>query len=260
MSLHDLIRNASLEDLRRSIATGSDVNAQDKLKRTPLHIAAWCGNLEAIQLLIRSNASLEIKAMDGFTPLHFLAQSNTPGTAACIKYLVRKGKFLLNSRITKGNRSALHLAAQKGNSVAVRALLELNADTTAKTTSGQTPSDLAKTDEIRRMLADHLDSKLFESDVGRNDDNDADTDKGNQPEAEKASAAGIVAHGAHNALSISCADSASRASHAASEVTTSTVGTSTPFPVNTVSTTDISSTNESEGGVVLKKRIHSEIH
>lgn len=153
MSLHDLVKAVGNGDtIREKIATGAKLDEADKLKRTPLHIAAWAGNLEALQMLVRAGAALDVKAMDGFTALHFAAQSNAEGADACIRFLAKKSKALLNMRITKGNKSALHLAAAKGNVTAVTTLLELGADHLAKTTGGQTPADLAKTPEIKALL------------------------------------------------------------------------------------------------------------
>lgn len=153
MSLHDLVKSsANVDAIRELIVSGAKLDEADKLKRTPLHMAAWSGNLEALQLLIRAGACLDAKAMDGFTPLHFAAQSSAESIAACIRFLVKKNKSLLNMRITKGNKSALHLAAAKGSVAAVTALLEVGADVNAKTTSGQVPAELAKTPQIKTLL------------------------------------------------------------------------------------------------------------
>jgi hypothetical protein len=154
MSLHDLVKSSASSDaLRERIATGANVDEADKLKRTPVHIAAWAGNIEALQILVRANAATDVKAMDGFTALHFAAQSSGEGASACIRFLVKKNKSLLNMRITKGNKSALHLAAAKGNVENVCTLLELGADSAAKTTGGQTAVDLAKSEEVKSLLS-----------------------------------------------------------------------------------------------------------
>lgn len=43
MSLHSAARNGDLDAVVSRIADGDDVNLKDKLKRTPLHLAAWAG-------------------------------------------------------------------------------------------------------------------------------------------------------------------------------------------------------------------------
>lgn len=159
MSLHDLVKvTGNVEAIKEKIVMGANVDEIDKLHRAPIHMAAWSGNLEALQLLVRANANLNLKAMDGFTPLHFAAQSSSADAPACIRLLVKKNKALLHQRITKGNKSALHLAASKGSVPNVTALLELRADVSAKTTAGQTAADLAKTPEVKALLAAYTNS------------------------------------------------------------------------------------------------------
>jgi ankyrin repeat protein len=159
-SLHDAIRNSSIEEVKSLIATGHDVNQIDKLKRTPLHIAAWCGKSEVCLLLIRSNAQLTAKAQDGFTAVHFASQSsNSEGSSECIRILLKKEKSLLNMRITKGNKSALHLAVLKGNEHAITALIDMGADTKATTSSGQLAVDLAKSSLVRAKVAEAINAR-----------------------------------------------------------------------------------------------------
>ncbi|KAJ1429010.1 ankyrin repeat-containing domain protein, partial [Ochromonadaceae sp. CCMP2298] len=150
--LHEVVRGGDLAAVRDLIAAGAKIDERDKLKRTALHIAAWAGHFEIVQMLVRVNATLDVKAMDAFTPLHFAAQSSAPGAAECIRFLARKNKALLRMPITKGNKSPIHLAVAKGVKANIIALLEAGADPTAKTTSGQTALDLARTPEVRQLL------------------------------------------------------------------------------------------------------------
>ncbi len=156
MSLHDAVRAAKIDEVKALIVTGSNINEIDKLKRTPLHLAAWAGNFEILQLLLRTNAQVNDKAMDGFLPLHFAAQSQSSEAAACVRSLIKKGKNTLNQRISKGNKSALHLAAIKGNEDVCLALIDLGADVAATTSSGQTVFDVAKTEVLREALKKHV--------------------------------------------------------------------------------------------------------
>jgi ankyrin repeat protein len=184
MSLHDAVKNLRVDEVRTLIATGSNLNEIDKLKRTPVHIAAWTGNVEILQLLIRSNAQLTDKAMDGFTPLHFAAQSASSDASVCVKILVKKCKSLLNQRITKGNKSALHLAAAKGNLSVIRQLIELGADVNDKTSSGQTVFDLAKSEDIKASIRGIIDDKAKETKTGKaieNENSDEEDDSDDMP-------------------------------------------------------------------------------
>jgi ankyrin repeat protein len=64
-TIHDAVRNFDIENLREFIASGKDVNQIDQHRRTPVHIAAWLANYDALLLLIRSKAITNSKAMDG---------------------------------------------------------------------------------------------------------------------------------------------------------------------------------------------------
>ena len=131
--LHTAARNKDIEAMKELIAGGlTDINQIDKLKRTALHIASWAGCSDAVKLLLGSNASTELKAMDGFTALHFASQSNSIEAPQCIRVLIKKDKSLLNQRVSKGNKSALHLAVLKGNDKCVLELLQIGADVSAK--------------------------------------------------------------------------------------------------------------------------------
>ena len=54
-----------------------DVNAQDALGWTPLHCAAWVGDLETTTALIEKGAHLNVQTINGLTPFHLaVAQGN----------------------------------------------------------------------------------------------------------------------------------------------------------------------------------------
>jgi hypothetical protein len=55
------VRTGDLSGVGTFIAAGGDVNMQDSSRRTPLHLAAWKGNSEMVQLLLRAKASTSIK-------------------------------------------------------------------------------------------------------------------------------------------------------------------------------------------------------
>jgi len=43
MDLHTAARNGDIPTLQSAVGAGQDLNAKDKLSRTPLHMAAWAG-------------------------------------------------------------------------------------------------------------------------------------------------------------------------------------------------------------------------
>ena len=109
-----------------------------------------------IQLLLRFKASPLLVAKDGFTALHFAAQKES-GSQACA-YLVAKSAKLLHMKVSKGKKTALHLAVSKGNTDVVQKLLELGADPTTKSGSGQSCLELcpALNTELRNILSEAL--------------------------------------------------------------------------------------------------------
>ena len=66
-------KTASASEVQRLLASGASPNARDKGGETPLHEAAWSGNLEVIQVLLAAGASPNARGNDGKTPLHWAA-------------------------------------------------------------------------------------------------------------------------------------------------------------------------------------------
>jgi hypothetical protein len=181
MECHAAIRDNNIAGVRSFIAAGNDINVQDSMRRTPLHLAAWTGNAAMVQLLVDSKASTKIlgndaihhelfkrfeiigyrilvffcaTAQDGFTALHFACVSAGPAESIVevISVLVKRDKTLLHARVKKGNKTALHMAAAKGTLAVVRALLEGGADPLAKSGSGETAASLARSEDVSTFI------------------------------------------------------------------------------------------------------------
>lgn len=202
-TLVELVRNNDVDGVRGYIATGKDLNITDKLHRSGLHMAAWAGNVEILQMLIRAKADITLKAMDAFTILHFAATSSSPTAAQCIEFIGKKARAIIHQRSSKGLKSALHLAIPKARVDVIQALLEIGLDPLAKTSNGQTAIDLAKQVKnpdvysIVRSFAENRgkqftgreqpqeeDDENDEDDSEDNDDEDADDDDDEEGEAD----------------------------------------------------------------------------
>jgi ankyrin repeat protein len=170
-TIHDLVRNHQVQEVKSYLESGKDINIIDKHSRTPLHLAAWSGFDDIIALLLaEKRTKIDVKAMDGFSPLHFAVQSNNKDPSkivACIRLLCedKRGHGLLSERITKGNKTVLHLAVVKGLPEVIKVLLDYGVDTEAKTSQGQTAIDLAKTSEIRELLSSHVSTTAKKNEI-----------------------------------------------------------------------------------------------
>ena len=84
------------------------------IEKTLLHMVSWNNDLELVKILLNKGVNLEEKDYFGWTALHFASESN------CIEV----AEFLL----------------------------EKGADTEVEDTEGQTPYDVAVSDEMRDLL------------------------------------------------------------------------------------------------------------
>ena len=154
-AMHQAARTNDLEGLQQLLVSGKyDINERDGMKRTPLAIAAWAGHVDAVKLLLRNKAKPNVVANDNFMALHFASNVDV------IKELVKKDKQSVKARVSKGNKTALHLAIPKGNIEVITCLLDAGSDITAKTGSGQSCLELAKSDEVYALLKTRYQERL----------------------------------------------------------------------------------------------------
>jgi ankyrin repeat protein len=122
---------------------------------TPLHLALFSGEEEALRLLIDRGADVEApsrhRTIRGVRPLH---------TAAFVRER-RLGELLLDAGAEvdgrgEGGATALHSAAQHGDEEFVRLLLDHGADPAIRDDTGKRPADYAREagfDELAALLA-----------------------------------------------------------------------------------------------------------
>ncbi len=88
ISIHDAVGTGNIEAVKKYLAAGTDVNAKDKYKWTPLHNAATQGHKEVVELLIAKGADVNAKGVFEMTPLHEAAAS---GRKEMAEQLIAKG-------------------------------------------------------------------------------------------------------------------------------------------------------------------------
>jgi ankyrin repeat protein len=106
---------------------------------TPLHRAAWAGNVEVARLLIAHGARVSDSDKYGDRPLHGACSW---GRASMVKYLIRLGAKV-NAQDTLGGYTPLHWAAQYGHVEVVRILIAAGADPRRRNKHGRTPEEWA---------------------------------------------------------------------------------------------------------------------
>jgi uncharacterized protein len=110
------------------------------LGTTPLHLAAFAGRVETVELLLHRGAAVDAIARNRFrnTPLVLAVLGGQESTA---RALLARGA---DPRVPeKGGLTALHLAAAEGSVALVSLLLDRGADAHAKADDGSTPAMLA---------------------------------------------------------------------------------------------------------------------
>ena len=123
-----------------------------KSGHTPLHAAAWKGDLAQIQSLIAGGADVNAASSFGTTPLHSAAVNNQ---LAAVKALLQQGARV-EARDGLG-RTPLFAALEIGASrPVIEALLDAGAAADAKDNNGKMPVDIAWTDELRTVLKQRL--------------------------------------------------------------------------------------------------------
>lgn len=123
--LHNAVIDGDVAEVRRLIATGEDVNAEDSVLGTPLAIAALKGNDAVAAVLIANGADPKAaRSRDGRTPLHEAAERGHP---AMVELLVEAGADV-NARTNEDlDYAPIHAAGLVGHFDVVELLRALGA-------------------------------------------------------------------------------------------------------------------------------------
>ena len=150
------------------IANGEDVDAKDKYGCTPLHWAVYDENLEITQLLIEHGAEVNTTTVDSETPLH---RAVINGHLATAQLLIENGANV-NTTDNDG-RTSLHWASKNGRLAIAKLLIENRADVNATDKYGRTPlhwASLTKNQEVAQYIKKHLKTTFLSklnSDIAR---------------------------------------------------------------------------------------------
>jgi ankyrin repeat protein len=113
----------------------------DRAGRSPLFYAARDGDVDEIKRLIRAGADVNLKDVNGHTPLHFAAQEQKVEAA---KTLLEAGAKL-DEKDRHGNTPLMRaVATSRGEGEMIRLLRKWGADPFAKNNYGISPVESAR--------------------------------------------------------------------------------------------------------------------
>lgn len=149
MTLIDLVKGGSLNDIIRLIGTEIDLNERDNNDWTPLHHAAANGHLEIVKVLIKAGANIEAKSIYRVTPLH--AACSVLNNEAVIEVLL-KARANIEAKTSSG-ATPLHIAAAYRCRKNIKMLLLHGANAKAKNNDGLIPAQLVSSRRIKELLS-----------------------------------------------------------------------------------------------------------
>lgn len=137
---------ASPDMLKLAIAAGADPSSRDKFADTPLHAALSQKDYETAAILLAAHADPFAPNYQGITPTA-LALADTAGA---LKSFAAAAGLGAADILGEG---FLHYAVRAGKADAVKLLLDMGADKSAKNISGETAVDVAKAKGDAAILA-----------------------------------------------------------------------------------------------------------
>lgn len=144
LQLLENVQSGNIEEVKKLLLHGANVNAKDEMKTTALMLACDFNMFDMVSLLINNGANLDATNSLGFTAFHYAAQRND---IRIIRLLVNnddvKVEARLNKKDDKGN-TPLHFAVASGNSEMVDFLLKRKANRYIENNEKHIPMDIAR--------------------------------------------------------------------------------------------------------------------
>ena len=158
--LHYAAWHGQIEVARALLDRGAAVAPRGRDGLTPLHFAAWGRSGDVANLLIARGASVSAVSQEGITPLHYAVQNHSLKIA---KALLEKGASA--SPDIPGNETLLHYAVRDEGTDLMELLIEHGSPIDGVNEYGETPLHLAARSEdlskVKRLLDLHARAGTF---------------------------------------------------------------------------------------------------
>uniref|UniRef100_A0A8D0KG34 Ankyrin repeat domain 6 n=1 Tax=Salvator merianae TaxID=96440 RepID=A0A8D0KG34_SALMN len=123
---------------RRDVHSRASWEGAERHGRTALHLAAYRGHLQVVQILLKAGCDVDLQDDGDQTALH---RATVVGNTDVVAALIHEGSAL--DRQDKDGNTALHEAAWHGFSQSAKLLVKAGANVLARNKAGNTPLHLA---------------------------------------------------------------------------------------------------------------------
>ena len=137
---------------------GSSVDSPGRDKMSLLHSAAYCGDLEMVQVLLDYGVDVNVLNVIGSTPLDFVLRHYGNASLPAVRFLLDRGADPNVRAQDEGRLTPLHRALRKGRIDIARVLVEHGASVELQDNEGRTPLDVVSgehRDEMMTLLLEH---------------------------------------------------------------------------------------------------------
>ena len=129
--------NGNLSEVKTLLEKGANVNAMGP-NSGAIHVAAFNGHLEIVQLLLKNKADTNVQDKQGYYPLQLAASK---GHLAICNSLIKAGANIEAATLAGG--TALHVAAASNFGPVLNTLIKAGANIEAEDQEGNTPLSTA---------------------------------------------------------------------------------------------------------------------
>lgn len=141
--LLEAAQSGNLEQVKKALTAGANINAKDKYQWTALHHASsHGGDIEVVKELISAKAIIDSTDEWKMTPLHWVTKNNYNNNDDVVIRALIEAKANVDA-VGYNNWTALHYAACYSENEAVKILIAVSANIDAENCAHETPLHLA---------------------------------------------------------------------------------------------------------------------